>query len=177
MIYQDRSNSTWRDLSICAVLPAVSDVYWLTWQSLSIGLSARSSNCLSIQPACACARTALDIRSHAGGHNELRHRQQQLIWPVVPTASPVDPVRAVSLITIDIRLCTNPWGQFPQLHKRASGGPLVATGWSNPWIHISILQSVLLWGSSQSSPLPTKITQYKCLNCTYFNHNYLPLPL
>lgn len=45
---------------------------------------------------------------------------------------PVDPVSAVSLITIDIRLRTNPWGQFPQLHKPASGGPLVAKSLNEP---------------------------------------------
>lgn len=73
------------------------------------------------------ARTALASR-----HHKVCHRQQQLIWPVAPVASPVDLVWAVILIAIDIRLFTNPWGQFPQRYKRASGGPLVAKGLSNP---------------------------------------------
>lgn len=112
--------------------PAVSDIYWLTWQGPSIELSALSSNCLSTLPAGACARTALDVRSHAGRHDELRRRQQQLIWPVAPRAGPVDPIGAVCLITIDIRLFANPLGQFPKLHNCASGGPLVAKGLRNP---------------------------------------------
>lgn len=108
--------------------PSASDVYWLTWQGLSIGLSPLSSNCLSLWRACACPRTALASV----------HVQADTASAVTDSGNwfgllrPVDPVSAVSLITIDKRLRTNPWGQFPQLHKRASGGPLVAKSLNKP---------------------------------------------
>lgn len=114
--------------------PAASDDYWLTWQGLSIGLSPLSSNCLSIWPACACARTALaSVHVEADTASAVTDNGN---W--FGLLRPVDPVRSVSLITSDIRsnamgLCaTNPGGQFPQLHKCASSGPLVAKSLNKP---------------------------------------------